>query len=178
MPNTHETLSSLFTDIANAIRAKKGESSDVKYVADNFPAAIAALPSGGASVSGYTSYATQSVRGSAVDPGLKTRTKTFTKDADALFYVFCFSAYSHLYTVDTNGDPSSDNAAAPAVLCNSTIVVDASGTVVARFGDNTQNAKLELASTTSSNMTVKGTYRALAGMYVSYCFSGGYLTGS
>jgi hypothetical protein len=44
MPNTHETLSSLFTDIANAIRTKKGESSSVTYVADNFPSAIAGIP--------------------------------------------------------------------------------------------------------------------------------------
>ena len=44
MPNTHETLSSLFTDIANAIRTKKGESSDVQYVADNFPSAISGIP--------------------------------------------------------------------------------------------------------------------------------------
>lgn len=40
----HTTLASLFTDIANAIRAKKGTSAAI--VADNFPTEIANLPSG------------------------------------------------------------------------------------------------------------------------------------
>lgn len=42
---THTSLASLFTDIANAIRAKTGGSSQI--VADNFPSAIASIPSGG-----------------------------------------------------------------------------------------------------------------------------------
>lgn len=42
MPNTHENLTSLFGDIADAIRAKTGSSADI--VADNFPAEIAAIP--------------------------------------------------------------------------------------------------------------------------------------
>ena len=50
MPNTHSTLTSLFTDIANAIRAKKGTSADI--VADNFPSEIASIPSGGITPSG------------------------------------------------------------------------------------------------------------------------------
>lgn len=45
MPNEHETLTSLFGDIANAIRAKTGESGTI--VADNFPTAIENIPSGG-----------------------------------------------------------------------------------------------------------------------------------
>lgn len=45
MPNTHSTLSSLFTDIANAIRTKTGSSAQI--VADNFPTEIANIPSGG-----------------------------------------------------------------------------------------------------------------------------------
>lgn len=50
MPNTHSTLTSLFSDIANAIRAKKGTSADI--VADNFPSEIASIPSGGITPSG------------------------------------------------------------------------------------------------------------------------------
>lgn len=44
MPNTHSTLTSLFSDIADEIRAKKGTSADI--VADNFPDEIASIPSG------------------------------------------------------------------------------------------------------------------------------------
>lgn len=40
----HTTLTSLFTDIADAIRAKTGSSSAI--VADDFPSAITAIPSG------------------------------------------------------------------------------------------------------------------------------------
>lgn len=46
MANTHETLESLFIDTANAIRAKTGGTADI--VADEFPQAIEAIPSGGA----------------------------------------------------------------------------------------------------------------------------------
>ena len=49
MPNTHETLTSLFSDIANSIRGKTGESGEL--VADNFPAEIEAIPTGGQSES-------------------------------------------------------------------------------------------------------------------------------
>ena len=44
----HTSLSSLFTDIANAIRAKLGSSG--RIVADNFPAAIQSIPTGSAPV--------------------------------------------------------------------------------------------------------------------------------
>lgn len=40
----HASLTVLFTDIANAIRAKTGSADSI--VADNFPAAIAAIPTG------------------------------------------------------------------------------------------------------------------------------------
>lgn len=45
MSNTHSTLTSLFSDIADAIRAKTGDSGTI--IADNFPTAITAIPSGG-----------------------------------------------------------------------------------------------------------------------------------
>lgn len=50
MPNTHSTLTGLFTDIANAIRSKAGTSGAI--VADAFPAAIEAIPSGGHGIEG------------------------------------------------------------------------------------------------------------------------------
>lgn len=45
MPNVHSTLTSLFGDIADAIRAKTGKSSNL--TADDFPQEIAAIPQGG-----------------------------------------------------------------------------------------------------------------------------------
>lgn len=45
MPNKHETLTSLFTDIADAIRSKTGETASIK--ADDFDTAIEAIPTGG-----------------------------------------------------------------------------------------------------------------------------------
>ena len=50
MPNRHTTLTSLFTDIAGAIRSKTGDSAKIK--ADDFDTAIEAIPSGGGG--GYT----------------------------------------------------------------------------------------------------------------------------
>ena len=47
MPNTHSTLTSLFSDIADAIRGKTGSSATI--VADDFPTAIASIPTGGGS---------------------------------------------------------------------------------------------------------------------------------
>lgn len=44
MPNTHTTLTSLFSAIADAIRAKTGGSADI--VADSFPTAISSIPTG------------------------------------------------------------------------------------------------------------------------------------
>lgn len=45
MPNKHETLTSLFTDIAGAIRSKTGDSAKIK--ADDFDTAIQNIPTGG-----------------------------------------------------------------------------------------------------------------------------------
>lgn len=45
MPNTHSTLTSLFSDVADAIRAKTGSSETI--VADDFPTAIANIPTSG-----------------------------------------------------------------------------------------------------------------------------------
>lgn len=50
MPNRHTTLTSLFTDIAGAIRSKTGDSAEIK--ADDFDKAIKAIPTGGGG--GYT----------------------------------------------------------------------------------------------------------------------------
>lgn len=65
MPNTHSTLTSLFSDIANAIRTKGGTSGTI--VADNFPTAIANLPSGGGGATNlvHGTFTTSSTTGAA-----------------------------------------------------------------------------------------------------------------
>lgn len=50
MANKHDTLNSLFTDIADAIREKTGSTEQI--VADDFPEKIKELPTGGSSVAG------------------------------------------------------------------------------------------------------------------------------
>ena len=57
MPNRHTTLTSLFTDIAGAIRSKTGDSAEIK--ADDFDTAIEAIPTGG----GGGEYTTKQVLG-------------------------------------------------------------------------------------------------------------------
>lgn len=60
MPNRHTTLTSLFTDIAGAIRSKTGDSAEIK--ADDFDTAIEAITTGG----GGGEYTTEQLLG--VDP--------------------------------------------------------------------------------------------------------------
>ena len=57
MPNRHTTLTSLFTDIAGAIRSKTGDTASIK--ADDFDTAIEAIPTGG----GGGGYTTEQVLG-------------------------------------------------------------------------------------------------------------------
>lgn len=69
---THTSIASLFSDIANAIRAKTGGSSQI--VADNFPAAIATIPAiRAASVKARASSAT-----SITFTGLQGQPKSFS----------------------------------------------------------------------------------------------------
>ena len=57
MPNRHTTLTSLFTDIAGAIRSKTGDTASIK--ADDFDTAIEAIPTGG----GGGEYTTEQILG-------------------------------------------------------------------------------------------------------------------
>ena len=57
MPNRHTTLTSLFTDIAGAIRSKTGDTAKIK--ADDFDTAIEAIPTGG----GGGEYTTEQLLG-------------------------------------------------------------------------------------------------------------------
>ena len=72
---THDTLTSLFTDIANAIRGKtKGTA---KIIADNFPAAIAAIPEGSKVASGSLQLDGTSSRSTITITGIGFAPKKF-----------------------------------------------------------------------------------------------------
>ena len=86
MPNTHESLSSLFTDIANAIRAKTGDTGQI--TADNFPSAITEIPTGGGgAISGFTGY-TPVVQTITGDKTMASITALFNRNANANYYAF------------------------------------------------------------------------------------------
>lgn len=106
---THTTLASLFTDIANAIRAKTGGSSQI--VADNFPSAIASIPSGG----GSATLGTKSI----------TQNGTYYAASDG------FDGYSSVVVNVSGGGGGSAwsvaNIAAPRALDDNFVEFDATG---------------------------------------------------
>lgn len=63
MPNTHSTLTALFSDIADSIRSKAGTSAPI--VADAFPVAIDAIPTGGGGDVTWDEIAVRTIRGNA-----------------------------------------------------------------------------------------------------------------
>ena len=80
---THTNLRSLFTDIANAVRAKTGSSAPI--VADAFPSAIADIPTGGG--------------GSEELDGLIMRTLTSFTGSQSYIDTYAFTGCSSLTTV-------------------------------------------------------------------------------
>lgn len=61
MPNTHATLRALFSDIADAIRAKTGETGTI--IADQFPEAIASISGGGGGTEMEDAFVTRTLSG-------------------------------------------------------------------------------------------------------------------
>lgn len=97
MPNTHETLTSLFSDIAQAIRDKKGETSEVKYVADEFPDAIADIQTGG----GYSTLtAITGTTGSQSTGSSGVLNVSFTDSLVSGAKLYCI-IYSDIYTTSS-----------------------------------------------------------------------------
>lgn len=88
MPNTHETLESLFVDTANAIRAKTGGTAEI--VADEFPQAIALIPSGGGA----------SIQSGVFTPASQAATHTIVVDDDIAAHPFVC-----IFSVDAEQTP-------------------------------------------------------------------------
>ena len=101
MPNTHETLISLFSDIADAIRAKTGDSNDI--IADNFPTAISNIPAGGANITITYNNAAVSTNYIKIPSNaiINTSTKTIICQSNSMLVFKCTSA-TQGDTVDYN----------------------------------------------------------------------------
>lgn len=145
MPNTHETLGSLFTDIADAIRTKKGESSDVKYVADNFPSAIASIDTGGA-IRDFYEYSKQTFNPGSVT-GQQTQTFSIPTHEDALYYVVTFFLS---YSKSPFGGPDFVTA-----------IIDAYGSIIASYRNST--ASLTVSSVADGFINFAASYTAPSG---------------
>lgn len=101
MSNIHKTLVSLFTDIANAIRAKTGDNQDI--VADNFPTAISNIPTGGANITITYNDAAVSTNYIKIPSNaiINTSTKTIVCQPNSMLVFKCGSA-TQGDTVDYN----------------------------------------------------------------------------
>jgi hypothetical protein len=120
MPNTHETLASLFSDIADAIRAKTGGTESI--TADNFPSAIAEISTGGGgAISSYTGY-TPNVQTLNGYQELTPITASFVGNANANYYAF-------FCVVVKNG------AYEPTKIAHAFTLVDKNFTQIAAEGD-------------------------------------------
>ena len=92
MPESLPTLTELFSDIANAIRAKTGDSNDI--MAANFPTAIAAIPTGASNIT--VTYNDTAVNTSYIkipsNATINTSTKTITCQSNSMLVFKCKSA--------------------------------------------------------------------------------------
>lgn len=143
MPNTHETLTSLFSDIADAIRAKTGSESDI--VADDFPDAISAISGG------YSTLSTITGTSGSQSSGSGTLSVSFTDSLVADAKLYCI-IYSDVYTTSS-----------PTL---SFIVFKSDGTVVGRYTNTIS------VSVAGGNYTVSVNKSAGSGQTYRYTFRG------
>lgn len=127
MPNTHATLTSLFSDIADAIRAKTG--SQATIVADNFPTAIAAIPQGGS-------------------PTLQTKSKSYTPSETAQSEaVTADNGYDGLDTVNVSVAAVSSTYVGSGITRRDSTALSANGaTVTAPSGYYENSASKAIAT--------------------------------
>ena len=160
MPNTHATLTSLFSDIADAIRAKTG--SQATIVADNFPTAIAAIPQGGS-------------------PTLQTKSKSYTPSETAQSEaVTADNGYDGLDTVNVSVAAVSSSYVGSGITRRDSTNLSASGaTVTAPAGyyasQATKTVSSGTAGTPSASKTIAGTTATIT---PSVTNTTGYITGS
>lgn len=184
----HTSLASLFSDIADAIRAKTGGSSNI--IADNFPTAISQIPTGGsaslgtknitangtydAEDDGYDGYSSVNVNVSGGGGGLEYETGTWTPSEDVATGEILFTnthAQPPFFFVitDVDGDQHTNllNTNAYAVFTNwnrilgTTIYPSSTST---RFGSltgayrRTQTSDLYVVTRNFSNDTYAANY--------------------
>ena len=148
MPNRHTTLTSLFTDIAGAIRSKTGDSAEIK--ADDFDTAIEAIPSGGSSIETIELSVTQngnyipdegkayskvsvSVPQTAESGTLKSLLDT-TKSSSYLFYNYLGSKVDSLISYsDTSNVTKMNSMFSTCSYLNSIPLFDTSNVTTMRY---------------------------------------------
>ena len=143
MPESLPTLTELFSNIANAIRAKTGDSNDI--VAANFPTAIAAIPtSGGLSNVDYYS--------GTVFYDSETEIASFvvntTRTAAPIFGIICIYYSGQIYIVQEG----SSNAYHP-----STAAWDVGNVTVVQSGSTNKTYTYSLVDSASGYGQMEGT---------------------
>lgn len=128
MPNTHSTLTSLFSDVADEIRAKKGTSADI--VADNFPSEIASIPTG-----------------SGINPLLYAKGKMPAFNSQTLPNIFEITLGEDITQISSGYNDGFAGCIAQDASAPSILTINALGTItaMARAFDNMQNGFKEIA---------------------------------
>ena len=177
MSNTHETLTSLFTDIADAIRSKTGSEESIK--ADDFPSAIEGMEvgGGGADVSGVTAGTDDVVEGKIfVDSEGNEKTGTIPeKDADDISVSGAtVNVPAGRYKEATSKAVSDGALSLPEISVNASGVITATSKVSTAGYLSTSSSKsnTKTLSTQSGTTITPGTSKKTA------VFSGRYTTGT
>ena len=104
MPNTHATLTSLFEDIADSIRNKTGENRVL--IADNFPAEIDAIQTGGAAAIAVIDVTSNA--GATVTLSKSGETYTAT-EIDGHWHFFVPETGTYTITATLDGETKTDS---------------------------------------------------------------------